>query len=49
MKQKVKLVILKTILKRPNLKTIEETEKEVNVNFRKDSNPYQYNIVDDFR
>jgi len=49
MRQEVKLIMPKTILKRPNLETIEEdSEKEADVNLRKDSNLYQYNVVDDF-
>ena len=39
----------KAILKRPNLETIEEDQKEADVNLRRGSNPYQYNIVNDFR
>src|SRR6266508_2630815 len=38
----------KAILKRPNLKTIEE-DQEAEVNLRRSSNPYQYNVIDDFR
>ncbi len=49
MRQKVKLIILKAILKWLNLETIEENQKEQDVNFKRGSNPYQYNVVDDFR
>ncbi len=50
MRQKAKPIILKVILKRPNLETIEEdSEGEVDINLRRGSNPYQYNVVDDFR
>ena len=38
----------KAILKRPNLKTIEEDQEEADVNLRRGLNPYQYNVVDDF-
>ena len=49
MRQKAKPIMPKVILKRPNLETIEEDlEGEADVNLRKGSNPYQYNIVDDF-
>ena len=48
MRQKVKPIMPKAILKRPNLKTIEEDQEEVDVNLKRDSNPYQYNVVDDF-
>jgi len=49
MRQKAKLIISKTILKRPNLEIIEEDQEEADVNLRRGSNPYQYNVVDDFR
>jgi len=49
MRQKAKPIMPKVILKRPNLKTIEEDQEEADVNLRRGSNPYQYNIVDDFR
>ncbi len=39
----------KAILKRSNLETIEEDQEKANVNLRRGSNPYQYNVVDDFR
>ena len=40
----------KVILKRPNLETIEEdSKKEADINLRRGSNLYQYNVVDDFR
>ncbi len=49
MRQEAKPITPKAILKRPNLETIEEDlEGEADVNLRKGSNPYQYNIVDDF-
>ncbi len=47
-RQEAKPVMPKAILKRPNLKTIEE-DQEAEVNLRRGSNPYQYNVVDDFR
>ncbi len=49
MKQEAKPITPKAILKRPNLKTIEKDQEEADVNLRKGSNPYQYNVVDDFR
>ena len=49
MRQEVKLITSKTILKRPTLETIEEDQEEAEVNLRRGSNPYQYNMVDDFR
>ncbi len=50
MRQEAKFLTSKAILKRPNLKTMEEnSEKEADINLRKGSNPYQYNVVDDFR
>ncbi len=49
MRQKVKPIIPKAILKRPNLETIEKNPEEADVNLRRGSNPYQYNVVDDFR
>ncbi len=50
MRQEAKSLTSKAILKRPNLKTMEEnSEKEADINLRKGSNPYQYNVVDDFR
>ncbi len=49
MRQEAKLIIPKAILKRSNLKTIEEDQEEAEVNLRRGSNPYQYNVVDDFR
>ena len=49
-KQEAKLIMPKAILKRSNLETIEEDlEEEADVNLRRGSNPYQYNVVDDFR
>ncbi len=47
-RQEAKPIIPKVILKKPNLETIEEDPEEVDINFRRDSNPYQYNVVDDF-
>jgi len=42
--------MLKAILKWPKLETIEEDlEEEADVNLRRGLNPYQYNVVDDFR
>ncbi len=49
MRQEAKPITPKAILKRPNLKTIEEDPKEADVNLRRGSNPYQYNVVDDLR
>ncbi len=40
MRQEVKPIVPKIILKRPNLETIEEDQEEANVNLRKGSNPY---------
>ncbi len=49
-KQEAKLIILKAILKRSNLKIINEKENEkADINLRRGSNPYQYNVIDDFR
>src|SRR6266498_2348775 len=48
MRQEAKPVMPKAILKRPNLETIEEDQK-AEVNLRRGSNSYQYNVVDDFR
>ncbi len=48
MKQEAKSVMPKAILKRPNLETIEE-DQEAEVNLRRGSNPYQYNVVDNFK
>ena len=50
MRQEAKPIILKVILKWPNLKIINEAkDEEADVNIRKGSNLYQYNVVDDFR
>ncbi|SRR6266498_1004244 len=49
MRQEAKPIMPKAILKKLNLETIEEDPKEAEVNLRRDSNPYQYNVVDDFR
>ena len=49
MRLEVKLIMSKVILKRPNLETIKENQEEADVNLRRGSNPYQYNVVDDFR
>src|SRR6266542_1421441 len=49
MRQEAKLITPKAILKRPTLETIEEDQEEAEVNLRKGLNPYQYNMVDDFR
>ncbi len=49
MRQEAKLIIPKTILKQPNLETIEEDQEEADVNLRRGSNPYQYNVINDFR
>ncbi len=49
-KQEAKPIMLKAILKWPKLETIEEDlEEEADVNLRRGLNPYQYNVVDDFR
>ncbi len=49
MRLEAKPIMPKVILKRPNLETIEEDQKEADVNLRRGSNLYQYNVVDDFR
>ena len=49
MRQKVKLIMPKAILKRLNLKTIEENQEKANVNLRRGSNSYQYNVVNNFQ
>jgi len=50
MRQKAKPITFKAILKKLNLETIEErSEEEADVNLRRGSSPYQYNVVDDFR
>jgi len=49
MRQEAKPIMSKAILKRPNLKIIEEDLKEADVNLRRGLNLYQYNVVDDFR
>ena len=49
MRLEAKSIMLKAILKRPNLKIIEEDQEEADVNLRRGSNLYQYNVVDDFR
>ncbi len=49
MRQEAKPIIPKAILQRPTLETIEEDQKEADVNLRRGSNPYQYNVIDDFR
>ena len=49
MKQEAKPITPKVILKRLTLETIEEDQEEADVNLRRSSNPYQYNVVDDFR
>ena len=48
MRQKAKSIIPKVILKRLNLETTEKDPEKVDVNLRRDSNPYYYNVVDDF-
>ena len=48
-RQKAKPITLKAILKRSNLEIIEEDPEEADVNLRRGSNPYQYNVIDDFR
>ncbi len=48
MRQEVKPITSKAILKRPNLETIEKDQEEADVNLRRGSNLYQYNVVDDF-
>ena len=49
MRQETKLVTPKTILKWPNLEIINEDEnEEAEVNLRRGSNSYQYNVVDNF-
>ncbi len=49
MRQEAKPVMPKAILKRLNLETIEENQEKAEVNLRRGSNPYQYNVVNDFR
>ncbi len=49
MRQKAKPITLKVILKRPNLETIEKDQEEADVNLRRGPNPYQYDVIDDFR
>jgi len=49
MKQEAKPIMPKVILKRPNLKTIKEDQEEADINLRRGLNPYQYNVVDDFK
>ncbi len=49
MRQKAKSIIPKVILKQPNLEIIEEDQEEADIDLRRDLNPYQYNVVDDFR
>ncbi|SRR6266542_6802474 len=49
MRQEAKPIMPKAILKRPNLRTIEEEEEETDVNLKRGSNPYQYNVIDNFR
>ena len=49
MRQKAKPITPKAILKKPTLETIEEGQEEAEVNLRRGLNPYQYNVVDDFR
>ncbi len=49
-RQKAKSITSKAILKWPNLETINETEEEkADINLRRGSNPYQYNMIDDFK
>ncbi len=49
MRQKAKSITLKTILKWSNLEIIEENQEEADVNLRRGSNPYQYNVIDNFK
>ncbi len=50
MRQEAKPIISKAILKRSNLETINKDENEkADINLRRGSNLYQYNVVDDFR
>ena len=50
MRQEAKPIMPKAILKQPDLKTIEEdSEEEADVNLKRGSNLYQYNVIDDFR
>ncbi len=48
-RQKAKSIISKAILKWSNLKIIEENQEEVDVNLKRNSNLYQYNVVNNFR
>ncbi len=49
MRQEAKLIMPKAILKRLNLKIIKEDQEEADVNLRRGSNLYQYNVVNDFK
>ena len=49
LRQKANLVISKVILKWLNLKTIKKDLKKVEVNLRRKSNYYKYNVVNDFK
>ncbi len=48
-RQEAKPITSKAILKRLNLEIIEEDQEKAEVNLRRGSNSYQYNVVDDFR
>ena len=49
MRQETKPIMPKVILKRSNFETIEKDSEKADVNLRRGSNSYQYNVVDDFR
>src|SRR6266540_179117 len=49
MRQEAKPITSKAILKKPNLETIKKDQEKAKINLRRGSNPYQYNVVDDFR
>ncbi len=49
MRQEAKLITPKAILKKLNLEMIKKDLEEAEVNLRRGSNLYQYNVVDDFR
>ena len=48
MRQEVKSIMPRVILKRLNLEIIEEGQEEIDINLKRDSNLYQYNVVDNF-
>ena len=48
-KQKTKSITSKVILKQLNFKTIEENQEEADINLKRGSNSYQYNVINDFK